>query len=412
MIKRICFGILTAFMAFGLHDGIQAQGMKGRFGFGIEGGQQQLTTSDIANVQPELGGEAVFSYRLSDRISLNLAAGYSKLSSKTAASTSYFTTDLITGNLYLDAEAFKLGPIRPFIRLGFGGFNFKATSGKRFNDGEVLGGGGLRLFLGNRMAVSVGGFGKYTTGDDLDGVRSGGKDIYWGLRGGITFYSGGRKQSVIHEPMITESQTETPDDTSGPEPTAGMETGTQLSPDIQEIQALQERKETLQRELSAKEQEIEALRQAVSRRETEIESLQGEIQALKQRTPAVSAGNFREAYQQALRLYENRRYREAIQAFQSLLTQNPRHRLASNCWYWIGESYFALGELDHALQAFTEVLNYTGSFKKDDALLMMGRIYMRKGQPDMARQMFNRLLQEHPDSEYAPRARQYLNRLQ
>ena len=192
--------------------------------------------------------------------------------------------------------------------------------------------------------------------------------------------------------MITESPTETPDDTTGPEPTAGMETGTLPPPDIQEIQTLQERKETLQRELSAKEQEIEALRQAVSRRETEIESLQGEIQALKQRTPAVSAGNFREAYQQALRLYENRRYREAIQAFQSLLAQNPRHRLASNCWYWIGESYFALGELDQALQAFTEVLNYSGSFKKDDALLMMGRIYMRKGQPNMARPMFNRLL--------------------
>ncbi|MDQ7052633.1 MAG: tetratricopeptide repeat protein [candidate division KSB1 bacterium] len=93
------------------------------------------------------------------------------------------------------------------------------------------------------------------------------------------------------------------------------------------------------------------------------------------------------------------------------MARYPQHRLASNCWYWIGESYFALGDLNNALQAFNEVLNYRNSFKTDDALLMLGRIYMRQGNAEMARQMFNRLQQDYPDSEYVPRAQRYLNQL-
>ena len=411
MIKRNCPGFLVLFAFIFMAGGIHAQSLKGSIGFGMEGGQQQLIASDIPTAQPEFGGEAILSYRLSDRISLNLAAGYSLLSSKRTGNSALFTTNLITGNLFLDAELLKLGPIRPFIRLGVGGFNFKATNGKRFNDGEAMGGGGLRLFLSRRLALTVAGYGKYTTGDDLDGVRGGGKDIYWGVRGGLMLYSGGKKDEITREPMMTEEPTELPPSTETPgEPTGAESDSTQMV-DIQELQQLQERKDTLQRQLSDKEQEIEALRQAVARRETEIESLQGEIEALKQRTSVAATGNFQETYRRALQLFENRQYAEAIRTFQALLAQNPQHRLASNCWYWIGESYFALGDLNNALQAFNEVLNYRNSFKADDALLMLGRIYIRQGNTEMARQMFNRLLQDYPDSEYVPRAQQYLNRL-
>ncbi|MDQ7052632.1 MAG: hypothetical protein Q9P14_07000 [candidate division KSB1 bacterium] len=205
----------------------------------------------------------------------------------------------------------KLGPMRPFIRLGIGGFNFEATSGKRFNDGEAIGGGGLRLFLSRRLALTLAGYGKYTTGDDLDGVRGGDKDIYWGVRGGLMLYSGGKKEEITREPMMTEEPTELPPSTEMTGEPTGTEADSAQMVDIRELQQLQERKDALQRQLSDKEQEIEALRQAVARRETEIESLQGEIEALKQRTStsAAATGNFRAAYRQALELFGNRQVR-------------------------------------------------------------------------------------------------------
>ncbi len=388
---------------------ISAQSLKGAFGFGFQGGQQQLS-GDAASVSLDYGGEGILSYRLSDRVSLNLAVGYSLLSYKLAGNPTSFQTNLITGNLYLDTELFALGPLRPFIQIGGGGLNFEAAKGKRFNDVEALGGGGLRLFLSRRLALSVGAFGKYTTGDDLDQTRSGSKDIYWGVRGGLTLYSGGQRQKTVPEPLISES---TPLDSLAGETAESVQQSEAPSPEMeQQLAELQQNIEQLQKTLAARQQEIDALQQALQKRNQEIERMQAQQMAAQQQSPTINTADFDIGYNQARELFQNRRYREAAQAFQALINQFPNHKLVSNCYYWIGECYFAVGDLEAARQAFSHVLSYSNSFKLDDALLMLGRIYLRQGNTDSAREMFNRLLQQFPDSEYAPRARRYLSRMQ
>ncbi len=106
-----------------------------------------------------------------------------------------------------------------------------------------------------------------------------------------------------------------------------------------------------------------------------------------------------------------KRYSDAIAQFNALVAQFPDHSLASNCVYWIGESYFGSGNYSEAVNAFNRVLNYPRSLKLDDALLMLGRSHLKLGQTEEARQAFDRLIKEFPNSEFVAKAEEWLSRL-
>ena len=84
------------------------------------------------------------------------------------------------------------------------------------------------------------------------------------------------------------------------------------------------------------------------------------------------------AYKDALDRVRARRYKEAIDIFQWLLAQNPSDALAGNCEYWAGESYFGLADYRRAYSAFKRVTLYTGSTKRNDAILMMKRASIKQ----------------------------------
>jgi tol-pal system protein YbgF len=104
-------------------------------------------------------------------------------------------------------------------------------------------------------------------------------------------------------------------------------------------------------------------------------------------------------------------YGEAIDALQSLASSNPTHMLASNCHYWMGECYNAMGNYRKAIDEFQSVMAYRQSYKFADALIMSGLCYLKMGENATARSKFQELIDKYPDSEYAPKAMRYLGRL-
>jgi tetratricopeptide (TPR) repeat protein len=86
------------------------------------------------------------------------------------------------------------------------------------------------------------------------------------------------------------------------------------------------------------------------------------------------------AYRDALERFRGRHYKEAIDILQWLLLQYPDDSLASNCQYWIGESYFGLADYKLAYAAFKRVTLYGGSTKKNDAAVMMRRAAVKHRQ--------------------------------
>ncbi len=169
----------------------------------------------------------------------------------------------------------------------------------------------------------------------------------------------------------------------------------------------------LEKQLAAKDSEISRLKTDIASRDEKINQL--ELNSSKQPiTPATSytsIGNFREDYQNALSEYYNHNYKLAIQLFEELLVRNPSTTLSDNCRYWIGECYYGLENYNQAIIEFTKVFSFNKSNKTDDAQLKLGLCYWKLGDRERARQEFERLVSNYPNSEYVEKAQQFLSKL-
>ena len=135
---------------------------------------------------------------------------------------------------------------------------------------------------------------------------------------------------------------------------------------------------------------------------------QSSVPTTSRSTPAWQSSDFQGQYQEALQTYRNRQYRNAIQKFEALLNINTRHSLSDNCQYWIGESYYGLGDYQQAIVAFEKVFAFTNSNKDDDAQLKLGLCYLKLNDRANARSEFEKLVNSYPTSEYVSIAKRYL----
>lgn len=110
--------------------------------------------------------------------------------------------------------------------------------------------------------------------------------------------------------------------------------------------------------------------------------------------------------------YDARQYDRAIAQFTQLLETAPEDELADNAQFWIGECYWGLGKYRQALTAFAKVFAYAKTEKADDAQFKSARCHLALEEPDKARAAFQKLLDEYPESEYAPTARRGLQDLE
>ena len=79
------------------------------------------------------------------------------------------------------------------------------------------------------------------------------------------------------------------------------------------------------------------------------------------------------AYGRAFDALKAANYPLAIAGFRSFLGTYPRHELADNAQYWLGEAYYVTRDYDNALAAFARVgSEWPDSSKAADALLKVG----------------------------------------
>ncbi len=121
---------------------------------------------------------------------------------------------------------------------------------------------------------------------------------------------------------------------------------------------------------------------------------------------------FRMYYQDALDAFYARRYDIAIQKFRKLMLRKDAGNLADNCQYWIGESYFALGDYYQAVVEFEKVAAWKGSNKIGDAQLMVAIALLKAGESDQARSEFSTLLSFFRDRQVTQKARRYIDMLE
>lgn len=125
----------------------------------------------------------------------------------------------------------------------------------------------------------------------------------------------------------------------------------------------------------------------------------------------ISMQEYQSRYDEGRMEFENRNYEAAIQLFESLLSASSSHSLSDNAQYWIGESHYALRQYDAAIIDFEKVFTFTNSNKKADAQYKLGLCYMRKGDKVKAREEFDRLIRNFPNSNYSAKAQNLLSQI-
>jgi tol-pal system protein YbgF len=119
-----------------------------------------------------------------------------------------------------------------------------------------------------------------------------------------------------------------------------------------------------------------------------------------------------EIYQSAYRDYQRGNYDLAIEGFREFLDVNKEPDLADNASYWIGESLFSQKKYREAIEQFDNVVTkYPRSDKVPGALLKKGYAYISIGEKAQGVVQLQYVLHEHPKSQEAALARQKLKQL-
>jgi TolA-binding protein len=119
-----------------------------------------------------------------------------------------------------------------------------------------------------------------------------------------------------------------------------------------------------------------------------------------------------EVYANAQNLYSQSRYREAYQAFSQALFLDLNDDFQGRCYYWMGESMYAQGAFQQALDNFGKVfVSFGATSKAADALLKIGFTYYELGIYNGARQALNEFCKLFPDHRAVPLAKEKLSRI-
>jgi tol-pal system protein YbgF len=120
-----------------------------------------------------------------------------------------------------------------------------------------------------------------------------------------------------------------------------------------------------------------------------------------------TGGNPEQEYAAALATYRAREHGQAVLDFVDFIAKYPKHPLAGNAQYWIGEAYWAQRDYRQALVEFEKVFEH-GSAKAPDALLKIGLCHIRLNDVPRAQKAWQRVVNEYPKSEPAAMARSLL----
>jgi tol-pal system protein YbgF len=123
--------------------------------------------------------------------------------------------------------------------------------------------------------------------------------------------------------------------------------------------------------------------------------------AAPQTTPAAGKalpdGTPEEQYKYAFALLTKSDYPGAERALQAFVQAHPKHQLAGNAQYWLGETYYVRNDFNNAVRAFaTGIQNYRTSPKAPDSVLKLGLSLGALGKTKEACTSYTMLKNEYP----------------
>lgn len=126
-------------------------------------------------------------------------------------------------------------------------------------------------------------------------------------------------------------------------------------------------------------------------------------------TALASDDEAQEAYDAAFDALRAGDFVKSSRSFRHFTEQYPHDKLTPNAWYWLGESYYITQNYKQALTAFDKVLTqFPDSPKASGALLKKGYSQYAMKDTDKAEATLRAVMKRYPDSSAARLAKQRL----
>jgi tol-pal system protein YbgF len=195
---------------------------------------------------------------------------------------------------------------------------------------------------------------------------------------------------------------------------AQASTATEMTRALDELRALDARAMTLETGSRQSSEEIAGLRSRLTATEEELRQART-LAAVSARPPAPvvvpersaprsvpSADAAEPVYSAAVSTFRSREYGQAVLDFLDFIAKFPRHPLAANAQYWVGEAYYVQRDYRQAITEFRKVVEtYPTSPKAADALIKVGLAYTSLRDPARATQAWQRVVKTYPSTEAA-----------
>jgi len=150
---------------------------------------------------------------------------------------------------------------------------------------------------------------------------------------------------------------------------------------------------------------LTALEERLGKMEKDVKGVEEQAQKAAQLQKAPE-----HLYQQGYEAMKAGEAAKARELFSAFLEQHPRHNLAANARYWIGETYYSEKNFELAVLEFQEVIkNFPDKDKAPAAMLKQGMAFRELGDSKSANYILKKLVDEHPKSEEAKTAREKYN---
>ena len=147
---------------------------------------------------------------------------------------------------------------------------------------------------------------------------------------------------------------------------------------------------------------IIALEERILRQQTLLDSLSKKMaeMAMAKKEEAISTPD--SLYLKGLDLLKAGDVVSAREQFTKFLDQNPKHELAANAQYWIGETYYSEKNYESAILSYQEVIkSYPGKEKVVAAMLKQGMSFNMLKDTKSAKFVLKKLIEGFPKSEEA-----------
>ena len=104
-------------------------------------------------------------------------------------------------------------------------------------------------------------------------------------------------------------------------------------------------------------------------------------------------------YKQALSLFEESRFAEALEIFSDIIISFPEGNFAPDAYFWSGELFLAQEMYEDAKLSYQNVVDqFPNHQRSPDSLFKIAEIYRLQGQQDKAERTYNNVIENYPDT--------------